>query len=88
MNLTDGTPAMSAAEMRELLRTGRATPLLEHHFPVPARVEGQWWYSPADNPGIGFVPAEDSRAAMFDQMAARRSAARAAVAAADARSRP
>ena len=37
---------LSTAQVRALLDTGGAVPLLPDHLPVPVRIETQWWHVP------------------------------------------
>lgn len=53
MTSTPMTPAaaphpaeLSTAQVRALLDTGGAVPLLPDHLPVPVRIDTQWWHVP------------------------------------------
>jgi len=37
---------LSTAQVRALLDTGDAVPLLPDHLPVPVHIEAQWWHVP------------------------------------------
>jgi hypothetical protein len=76
----------TAAQVRELVDRGSATPLLPGVFPVPVRIDGLWWaihdQPPASRPGsveddlAVYRPVSPSVATRLDRDAARLAAAR------------
>jgi hypothetical protein len=65
--------AISATAMRQLLRDGTAVALLEDHFPVPAKLRGQWWHVPSgEREPDNYLPAPPAAAALYERLAARR----------------
>ena len=64
------------------LEAGHARPLLAERYPVPVQLGGRWWHLPdpdsADSAG-DFVPATESDAACYEQLAGRLRAADAAI---------
>jgi hypothetical protein len=81
---------LSTAQVRALLDTGDAVPLLPDHLPVPVRIETQWWHVPhtsaepdassheASRHEARYVVAPPDHAAAYDRLAARLAAAAAA----------
>jgi len=79
---------LSTAQVRALLDTGGAVPLLPDHLPVPVRIETQWWHVPltsaepssheASSHEARYVVAPPDLAAAYDRLAARLAAAAAA----------
>jgi hypothetical protein len=69
-------------DVRDLLETGQATPLLPDSFPVPVKIGPDWWFVPVAAPA-GFVPAGAERAQGFELMLDRRRAALRAIDAED-----
>ena len=83
---------LSTAQVRALLDTGGAVPLLPDHLPAPVRIETQWWHVPltsaepdassheASRREARYVVALPDHAAAYDRLAARLAAAAAAAA--------
>lgn len=91
---------LSTAQVRALLDTGGAVPLLPDHLPAPVRIETQWWHLPltsaepdassheASRREARYVVAPPEHAAAYDRLAARLAAAAAAATAAATRPPP
>ncbi|MFF0345671.1 hypothetical protein [Kribbella sp. NPDC004875] len=63
---------LSAAAVRELVRTGEARPMLAGTEVGPTWYDGRWWYVPADaEEGADYQPAGPELAARFDKLRAR-----------------
>ena len=74
---------LSTAQVRALLDTGDAVPLLPDHLPVPVRIETHWWHVPLTSAEPSshearYVVAPPDLAAAYDRLAARLAAAAAA----------
>ena len=58
---------LSTAQVRALLDTGGAVPLLPDHLPVPVRIETQWWHVPLTSAEPDASSHEASRRASAEQ---------------------
>ena len=62
---------LSTAQVRALLDTGGAVPLLPDHLPVPVRIETQWWHVPLTSAEPDASSHEASRPKRADRSRAR-----------------
>jgi hypothetical protein len=62
-------PSMTAGQVRQLVESGTARPLLSGFEVSPTWYDGRWWYVPSDAPdGADYVPADAERSASFDRL--------------------
>ena len=67
---------LSTAQVRALLDTGGAVPLLPDHLPVPVRIETQWWHVPLTHVPLTSAEPDASRHEASRHEASRHEASR------------